>query len=215
MKKLFFLLSLLFLGLLYFFPAPLLTPVAGLLIVDDKLEQSDAAVVLNTGVEVYERLIEAAGIYNSGLVKKVVINGNRKNETVEKLEEQGFETCCPWDEDRIRILEILGVKRQDIISISAPGAYDTVSEAAAVAEVLSELGLERLIIATSKTHSARAIHIWRREHGDTFSLQSAAAQSDPFTAEAWWRDGRQIRWVLQEYGAWIYYYWKNILIGAQ
>ncbi|MEN8198927.1 MAG: YdcF family protein [Thermodesulfobacteriota bacterium] len=215
MKKLILLLSLLFCGLLYFFPAPILTPVGRLLIVDDMLEQSDAAVVLNTGVEIYDRLIEAAGIYNSGLARKIVINGNRKNETVEKLEEQGYEKCCSWDEDRIRILELLGVKRDDILSISAPDVYDTVSEAAAVAEILVEQGMKRVIITTSKTHTARAIHIWRRGYGDLFSLQSAAAKSDPFSPGGWWRDGRQIRWVLQEYGAWLYYYWKNILLNTQ
>jgi hypothetical protein len=34
----------------------------------------------------------------------------------------------------------------------------------------------------------------------------APADNDPFNPEAWWKNGRQIRWVLSEYGAWIYYY---------
>ena len=34
--------------------------------------------------------------------------------------------------------------------------------------------------------------------------------SNPYDAKGWWRDGRQIRWVLAEYGAWIYYGWKSI-----
>jgi len=212
MKKLLIPLTFLAICGLYFFPAPILTPVANLLIVDDVLEQSDAVVVLNTGVEIYDRLIEAAKIYKRGLAGKIIINGNRKNETIKNLEELGFKPRCPWDEDHIRILELLGVKRQDILSISAPDAYDTVSEARAVADTLSKLGMKRLIITTSKTHTARAIHIWRSGYGDKFSLQSAAAKSDPFTASMWWRDGRQIRWVLQEYGAWVYYYWKIFMV---
>ncbi len=212
MKKTKLLLAILAICGLYFFPAPILTPVANLLIVDDVLERSDGIVVLNTGVEIYDRLIEAAEIYKRGLAGKVIINGNRKNERVKKLEELGYKPWCPWDEDHIRILELLGVKRQDILSISAPDAYDTVSEAEVVAATLSKLGMKRLIITTSKTHTGRAIHIWRSGYGDTFSLLSAAAKSDPFTASMWWRDGRQIRWVLQEYGAWLYYYWKKLMV---
>ena len=31
---------------------------------------------------------------------------------------------------------------------------------------------------------------------------------DIYNPQGWWREGKQIRWVLAEYGAWIYYYWK-------
>ena len=95
MKKLLIPLTFLAICGLYFFPAPILTPVANLLIVDDVLEQSDAVVVLNTGVEIYDRLIEAAKIYKRGLAGKIIINGNRKNETVKKLEGLGYKPRCP------------------------------------------------------------------------------------------------------------------------
>jgi len=36
------------------------------------------------------------------------------------------------------------------------------------------------------------------------------AQDDPFNPQAWWKNGRQIRWVLSEYGAWVYYYWMKL-----
>jgi hypothetical protein len=38
-----------------------------------------------------------------------------------------------------------------------------------------------------------------------------SAKTDPYDPGGWWKDGRQIRWLMTEYGAWIYYYWKNIL----
>lgn len=198
-------------GVLYFFPSPFLVPVANLLIVDDDLQHADGVVVLNTGVEIYDRLIEAAKIYGDGLADKVILDGNRKTESVKKLEAMGYEPCCSWDEGRIRVLELYGVQREDIISISAPDAYDTVSEAAQVANTLHRLGMKRLIIATSKTHTARAIYIWRANHGQQFSLQSAAASTDEFNPNSWWQDGKQIRWILHEYGSWLYYYWKKLI----
>lgn len=44
------------------------------LIHDDLPVKSDAAIILNTGVEYYPRLVEAASTYKKGLVKKIVIN---------------------------------------------------------------------------------------------------------------------------------------------
>ena len=195
---------------LYYFPAFILTPVANILIVDDVLEHADGVVILNSGVELYDRLLEGAAIYKQGLADKVIINGNRKNETVKRLEAMGYKPDCSWDANHIAILELLGVNREDIISISAPDAYDTVSESQVVAKVLSNQGMNGLIIATSKTHTARAIHIWRSGYGDTFVLQSAAAKNDPFSPDGWWQSGRKIRWILYEYGSWLFYYWKKI-----
>ena len=39
---------------------------------------------------------------------------------------------------------------------------------------------------------------------------SVSAKTDPFDPDSWWRKGRQIRWVLAEYGAWIFYYWQEL-----
>jgi len=111
---------------------PLLTFAGQWLVSDEKPVASDAVVVLNTGVEYYPRLVEAAEIYGKGYARKVVINGNRKTDVLRGLEKRGYKECCPWYEDRVRILNILGVPRKDILTVSAEDAYDTVSEAEAV-----------------------------------------------------------------------------------
>jgi hypothetical protein len=41
----------------------------------------------------------------------------------------------------------------------------------------------------------------------------AAAEADPFDPDAWWREGRQIRWLMAEYGAWVFYLWKCFIPG--
>ena len=178
------------------------------LVVDKPLVPADAAVVLSTGMEYYPRLAEAGRLYRDGLVTRVVINGNRKTDALRRLEANGFEYCCPWFEETLRILAIHGVPREQVTAVSAEDVYDTVTEARTVGEHLAGMGIERLIITTSKSHTRRALYIWKRVFPDRFSLQAAAAREDPFDPSGWWRRGRQIRLVMAEYGAWPYGWWK-------
>ena len=180
----------------------LLGAMGSFLVVDDPLAPVDAAVVLSTGVEYYPRLTEAARLYKNGLVRRVVINGNRKTEALRHLEDAGFTPCCPWYEESLRILAICGVPRDRVVMVDAPEAYDTVSEAAVVGAALADLNITRAIITTSKFHTRRALYTWRRLYDERLLLQAAAAGDDPFDPTGWWHEGRQIRWVLAEYGAW-------------
>ena len=198
-----------FVFLLWLFSGTILSRVGQFLILDQKPVASDAVVVLNTGSEYYPRLIEAADLFKKGLAQKVVINGNRKTDVLRGLEKRGFKECCPWYEDRVRILEILSVPRKEILPISAEDAYDTVSEAEAVGRELVREGCRRVIITTSKSHTRRAGHIWTTMFGDQLSICTVAAKTDPYDPKGWWKQGRQIRWVLAEYGAWVYYWYKR------
>lgn len=199
-----------FLLLLWLFSGPILTGLGQFLIWDEKPVLSDAVVVLNTGVEYYPRLIEAADLFRKGLAGKVVINGNRKTDVLRGLEKGGFKECCFWYEDRVRILESLGVPRKEILTISAEDAYDTVSEAEAVGRELVREELRQVLITTSKSHTRRAGFIWKTMFKDQLVIHTVAAKTDPYDPERWWKDRRQIRWVLAEYGAWAYYWWKRI-----
>ena len=180
------------------------------LIHDDLPVKSDAVVVLNTGVEYYPRLVEAASIYKKGLIEKIVINGNRKTDSLRELEALGFKGCCPWYEDRTRILEMLGVPRYDVVPVSAEDAYDTLSEAEIVGEEIFKLGFRDIILITSKFHTRRAAHIWKEIYKSKLDVITVSAKTDPFDPSSWWKQGRQIRWVLAEYGAWIFYYWHKV-----
>jgi uncharacterized SAM-binding protein YcdF (DUF218 family) len=167
-------------------------------------------VVLNTGPEFYPRLIQAAALYRQGMVRKVVVNGNRKSDILRELETKGFKRCCSWYEDTVRILELLGVSRKDVITISVEDAYDTVSEAKAVGKSLIEAGISGIIISTSKSHSGRADYIWKKFFSDQLEIRTVAAQEDPYSPSNWWKDEKQIKWVMSEYGAWIYYFYCEI-----
>lgn len=192
------------------FSGRLLTALGRFLIADSPPEAADAVVVLNTGMAYYPRLMEAAKLYREGVVKTVVINGNRKTDALRELEKRGFVACCPWYEERLRILELLGVPREDVVTISAEDVYDTISEAQAVGAALRRRGMNRLIVTTSKSHTRRARYIWRKTWPEAFTVMTVAAHSDPYSPGAWWKEGRQIKWVLSEYGAWLYLHWRAL-----
>ena len=195
--------------LLYFLSGPIMIMVGEFLVQSDEPARSDAVVVLSTGIEYYPRLMEAAMLFQDGFAERVAINGNRKSEALRELERRGFQSCCLWYEDALRVLELLGVQKERVIIINAESAYDTVSEAKLVGEVLSEAGITSIILTTSKYHTRRARYIWKKLFPDRFTIRAVAARNDPFSPEAWWKEGRQVRWVLAEYGAWIYYFWKT------
>jgi uncharacterized SAM-binding protein YcdF (DUF218 family) len=209
-RLLYIVVALLVLGMVgYFSLGRILGGLGGFIVYHENVQPSDAVIVLTTGLEYYPRLIEAADLYRKGLAEWVLINGNRKDDVLRSLEKKGFTRCCPWYEESLRILLMLGVPREKIISISVEDAYDTVTEAATVGEEIIRQGWGRIILSTSKYHSRRAHYIWKRMFGDKFAVYTVTAKTDPFNPSGWWKDGRQIRWVMTEYGAWIYYWWKK------
>ncbi|MDY6844781.1 MAG: YdcF family protein, partial [Thermodesulfobacteriota bacterium] len=152
---------------------------------------------------------EAAELVKMGFAKRVVINGDRKSDTLKYLEEKGFEKCCPWYEDLATILSILGISKDRIIWISAEDAYDTITESETVGAALIKRGFSRIIITTSKYHTRRAQYIWEKNFGGVFSICTVAAKKDPYDPQNWWKQKRQIRWVFTEYGAWMFLLLKS------
>ena len=186
-----------------------LSSLGDFLVYNQEFEQADVVVVLNTGAEIYPRLIEAADLYKQGKVKQIIINGNRKTDVLIELEKKGYRPAVPWYENRLRVFEVLGVPRNKVISISGEAAYDTVSEAQLVGQLLLQNKIQSIVVTTSKSHTKRAAFIWNDLYGEKLKIYSHSASSDPYQADAWWYDGRQIRWVMAEYGGWLFLYWKK------
>jgi uncharacterized SAM-binding protein YcdF (DUF218 family) len=153
--------------------------------------------------------MEAARLYGQGKAAQVVINGNRKTDTLRQIESSGYKPPCRWYAEELAVLIHLGVAKDHIMAVSAENAYDTISEAKTVGDILINNNMKNVIITTSKYHSRRARHIWHNMYREQLHVYIVPAATDPFTPDAWWKNGRQIRWVLSEYGAWIYYYWMK------
>jgi uncharacterized SAM-binding protein YcdF (DUF218 family) len=201
----------LLIALLFFVHGKILTGIGNFLVVQDTVEQAEAAVVLHTGVDIFPRLIEAADLYKKKKTDQVVINGNRKTEVLRILESRGYKPPCKWYAGEMKILNLLGVPKDHVMAISAENAFDTISEAKIVGDILVNNGMKKVVITTSKFHTRRAKHIWAKLYDGRLQVYAAAATSDPFNPETWWKDSRQIRWVLAEYGAWLYYYWQTLV----
>ncbi len=191
--------------LLYIFSGKILSFMGNVLVKDQKPVKSEAVIVLSTGIEYYPRLIEAARLFKAGYVKKVVINGDRETEILRRLKKKGFKPCCPWYENSIRILSILGVPRKNVLAISVKQAYDTITEAFYLGGILKETGIKDIIITTSKYHTRRAYSIWKSLYSKDLKIRVVAAHYDPFSPKKWWHNGRHIKLVLAEYGGWLYY----------
>jgi len=193
------------------FHSVILTAIGQFTIRDDQLIKSDVVVVLNTGSGIYPRLMAAADLYKKKYAAKVLVNGNRKNSTIRKLEAMGYIPAAPWYANRVKILNLLGVPDKDIIIVNGEDAYDTISEAALVGAYLLEHNLHYIIVTSSKYHTKRAGYIWEKQFKDKMSIIIHPAAEDPFEASSWWQQGRQIRWVMAEYGAWFFLIWKEIM----
>ena len=177
---------------------------------DTPPHRADAVVVLETGIDYEPRLIEAAKLVREGYASVVAVDGNRKTPVIRELEAAGFTPAVPWDTNRKRVLSLLGVDDDQILSISVEDAYDTITEARGVAPVLKRAGYKKLLIVTSRFHTRRAGHIWRSQFGDDFDITTVAASKDPFDPDGWWHDGRQIRQLMAEYGGWLFYYLNEL-----
>lgn len=210
-KKPIFIFGILCIFFLVLFHQSILRKIGHWVIIDEDHYSAEAVVVLCSGVEYYPRLMEAAELYNNGVVKKIVINGNRKTDEIRKLEAKGYQPCCNWYENSLRVLEVFRVPRERVTHISIEDAYDTISEAKGVGAVIINKGVHQIIITTSKYHTRRARFIWKELYKDRLIIAMVAAKQDPYDPDNWWKDGRQIRWLMAEYGAWVYLAWKNII----
>ena len=195
--------------LLFYFSSDWLGYLGRSLVVDDPSATADVAIVLTTGVDYLPRLLQAAQLYRDKRVKKVMINGNRKTDAIRQLEKQGFIPACKWSENSLRILEMYGVPRQQVWTVSAEDVFDTVSEAQAIKPVLEKYGVSSLIVTTSKFHTRRARYVWRKVMEKQAGIYTSAAAGDPFDPGNWWQYGRQIKQVMGEYGGMAYYLWKQ------
>ena len=75
---------------------------------------------------------------------------------------------------------------------------NTEQEVKEVAREMHRTGKTRIIIVTSPQHTRRVKALWRRLAGGNSMLMIHAAHDDPFDADHWWRNTRDILSVVRE-----------------
>ncbi len=158
--------------------------VGGWLVVEDRLEPARAVVVL--GGQVPFRAMEAARIYQRGLVEEVWLTRAARPAEEAKLDEMGIRFVREETYNR-EVLERMGVPKFSICLLD-DSARNTVDEVLSVARKLKQTGAARVILVTSKPHTRRVKATWRALAGDALQAEVRGAADDPYRPDRWWRN---------------------------
>jgi uncharacterized SAM-binding protein YcdF (DUF218 family) len=167
--------------LIYALRAPLLTGLAGYLVVEDELHPADIIFLLNGDFNT--RPFRAAELYAQGLAPRIVI-ARVEPSPAERL------GLIPNETDiSARILELQGVPPEAIIILPVPGGVtSTYEEAALLRAYVQANDLRRVIVVTSAFHTRRAGWIVRQElAGLPVTVELAAARSPDYDETNWWQ----------------------------
>lgn len=166
-----------------------------LVVADPLPAHADALVVLAGSIA--DRALEAAALYRTGVVPRVVITRERAPAASARLRARGVD--LPESDALLRQALIgLGVPADAIVRLGRR-TQSTESEARTIARWACSHGVRRLIVVTSKAHTRRARLILRRALGPGVALTIRPARADPFAAGHWWRVRHAAKAVLVEY----------------
>src|SRR5712692_8026658 len=169
--------------------------VGGWLVVEDRLEPARAVVVL--GGQVPFRAMEAARIYQRGLVDEVWLTRAARPAEEAKLDEMGIRFVREEIYNR-EVLERMGVPKFSICLLD-DSARNTAEEVLSVARKLKQTGAARVILVTSKPHTRRVKATWRALAGDALQAEVRSAADDPYRADRWWRNTEDALAVSREF----------------
>jgi uncharacterized SAM-binding protein YcdF (DUF218 family) len=121
---------------------------------------------------------------------------SRPESPVNKMEKLGVRFVGEEDYNR-EILTHEGVP-ETAIHVLPDTVINTEQEVEEAAREMRRAGKTRIIIVTSPQHTRRVRALWRTLAGDNLTMMIHAAQDDPFDADHWWRNTRDILSVVRE-----------------
>lgn len=150
----------------------------------ETLPQVEAIVVLGGGTEsaqyprpaveingAGDRVIYAARLYKQGLAPRVLVSGGN-------ITWLSGRTMTPADE-MDDLLQLMGVPQEAIVL--QPKSQNTYEDAAFTAEMLHEMGIERVILVTSAMHMPRSVGLFQKQ-----GIEVIPAPADYSVTEASW-----------------------------
>jgi uncharacterized SAM-binding protein YcdF (DUF218 family) len=162
------------------------------LTLEDSLSKADVIFVLSGGLPY--RAEEGAKVFASGYAPEVWVS--RPESPVNKMEKLGVRFVGEEDYNR-EILTHEGVP-ETAIHVLPDTVINTEQEVEEAAREMRRAGKTRIIIVTSPQHTRRVRALWRTLAGDNLTMMIHAAQDDPFDADHWWRNTRDILSVVRE-----------------
>ena len=162
------------------------------LVREDSLSPADVIFVPSGGMP--QRAEEAAKVFRGGYAPEVWVS--RPAGPASALENLGIRYVGEEEYDR-QILVHEGVPGE-LVHILPDPIVDTEQEVEEVAREMRRTGKARVIIVTSPQHTRRVKALWKKLVGENLILVVHAAHQDPFDADHWWQNTRDVFSVVRE-----------------
>jgi uncharacterized SAM-binding protein YcdF (DUF218 family) len=162
------------------------------LTLDEPLSKADAIFVLSGGLPY--RAEESGKVFASGYAPEVWVS--RPESPVSRMEKLGVHFVGEEEYNR-EILIHQGVP-EAAIHVLPDTVINTEQVVDEAAREMRRQKKTRIIIVTSPQHTRRVKALWKTLVGDNLTMTVHAAQDDPFDADHWWRNTRDIFSVVRE-----------------
>ena len=162
------------------------------LTVDDPLSKADVILVLSGGLPY--RAEEGGKVFGMGYAPELWLS--RPDSPVSRMERLGVRFV--GEEEYNREILIHESVPATAIHILPDYVINTEQEVEEAAREMRRTGKTRIIIVTSPQHTRRVKALWKTLAGDNLTMMIHAAHDDPFDADHWWRNTRDILSVVRE-----------------
>ena len=159
---------------------------------EDPLSHADVIFVLSGGLP--QRAVEGGKVYAMGYAPEVWLS--RPDGPANELAKLGIHFSNEEDYNR-QVLIHAGVPERAIHVLPVP-VVNTEEELLEVGSEMQRKGKTSIILVTSPQHTRRVWTLWRKLVGSNPKAMVRAAHDDPFDADHWWRNTRDVFSVVRE-----------------
>jgi len=159
---------------------------------EDPLSHADVIFVLSGGLP--QRAVEGGKVYAMGYAPEVWLS--RPDGPANELAKLGIHFSNEEDYNR-QVLIHAGVPESAIHVLPVP-VVNTEEELLEVGSEMRRNGKTSIILVTSPQHTRRVWTLWRKLVGSNPKAMVRAAHDDPFDADHWWRNTRDVVSVVHE-----------------
>jgi len=159
---------------------------------EDPLSHAD--VIFVVGGAMPQRALEAAKVFGMGYAPEVWLS--RPDNPSDDLAKLGIHFVGEEDYNR-QILMHQGVPEAAIHILPEP-VVNTEEELQEVGREMRQEGKKTIILVTSPQHARRVWTLWQKLVGSDPRAMVHGAHDDPFDADHWWRNTRDVMSVVHE-----------------
>ena len=162
---------------------------------EDALEKSDVIFVL--GGSRMDRAAEAGDLYLEGWAPRILLSRPLSEGAEQMLRARGIDVPAIVDTQRA-VLVSMGVPEHAIEALDVE-QVTTATEGDAIVRIATARNWSRIIVVTSKLHTARArLTVMRRFKNTTTRVLVRASRHDRADPDQWWRNRDDFRFALFE-----------------